>query len=324
LTSYSNSDRVGEFKLLYLGELTEIMKSFLLVASLFSAFICYDGIFSSHVLSAEPWPTNAPLGTRENVIDLVNSANAHIRKSEYQEARLDLNKAIELEPQNPKLYHLRGKVYYSLVRYEKAIKDYSRAIELEPQNPQFLTDRGRTYHLLQRHEDAIQDYSQLINLNPNAAEPYLYRAIVYYDAKDGEKALQDYNKAIQLEPLNAEAYYRRGLFYTIAFAQTGKEDTLGLMFSFLGNKGEELKYKALNDLDQAIKLNPNSGGYYFTRGFLHRAIYISFSGNILRTFDRGPQKQRALNDYRRAAALFQASGDTGSYQQALQGIKSLD
>jgi tetratricopeptide (TPR) repeat protein len=314
---------VGEFQLLYLGKLTGIMKNVLLAASLFSAFVFYDGIFSSHVLSAEPWPTNAPLGARENVTDLVNSANAHIRKGEYQEARLDLNKAIELEPQNPKLYHLRGKVYYSLARYEKAIKDYSRAIELEPRNPQFLSDRGWCYYKLQQHEQAIQDYNQLINLTPNDATVYLNRATVYLDAKNGEKALQDYNKAIQLEPLNAEAYYRRGLFYTTAFAQTGREDTLGLMFSFLGNKGEELKYKALNDLDQAIKLQPKSGEYYYTRGFLHQAIYEGFKGNILRTFDIGPEKQRALNDYRRAAELFQESGNTGSYQTAIQAIKNL-
>ncbi|MEO1801005.1 MAG: tetratricopeptide repeat protein [Cyanobacteria bacterium J06629_2] len=52
----------------------------------------------------------------------------------YEEALIDLGRAIELDPNNFNAWANRGSAKGSLGRYEDALTDYDRAIELDADN----------------------------------------------------------------------------------------------------------------------------------------------------------------------------------------------
>ena len=50
----------------------------------------------------------------------------------YEKAIEDISEAIDLDPNQPNNYNIRGEVYYELNEFEKAIEDASKAIALDP------------------------------------------------------------------------------------------------------------------------------------------------------------------------------------------------
>jgi tetratricopeptide (TPR) repeat protein len=92
----------------------------------------------------------------------------HASNDEYNEAIVDFNKAIELNPKDALAYLFRGKVYGALGKYNEAIADLSKAIELNPKDVLAYCNRGKTYSLIGDRTRAVQDLSKAIKLHPDA------------------------------------------------------------------------------------------------------------------------------------------------------------
>jgi len=92
----------------------------------------------------------------------------HASRDEYNEAIVDFNEAIELNPRDALAYLFRGKVYGALGKYNEAIVDLSKAIELNPRDVLAYYNRGKTYSLVGDSTRAVQDLSKAIKLNPEA------------------------------------------------------------------------------------------------------------------------------------------------------------
>ena len=112
---------------------------------------------------------------------------------------------------------------------------------------------------------ALADYGEAVRLEPNSFIPFALRAIVYAGKGEQELAIKDYDRAIELNP-RADFYNNRGN----ALRQTRAFD------------------RAIADLDQAIKLEPNYSSAYWTRGLIYR--------------DKG-DKEKAAEDYKKALSL---------------------
>jgi len=72
-------------------------------------------------------------------------------KGGYDLAIQDLDKAIQLKPDDEK-------PYYNTQEYDRAIQDYDKAIELNPKDANVFLNRGRCYAANGAHEQAIHDY----------------------------------------------------------------------------------------------------------------------------------------------------------------------
>ncbi len=151
----------------------------------------------------------------------------------------DFNQAIELTPNDAKIYKFRAKSKRNLEDYQAAIEDYNQVIKLNPDDASAYKERAEAKRKLRNHASAVDDYNQAIKLNPENA--FTYRASADAKRKSGDNAgaIADYNQAIQLNPEDAEAYRNRGK----AKAELG--DDIG----------------AIEDYSQALKLNPK---YVFT------------------------------------------------------------
>ena len=75
----------------------------------------------------------------------VNLINTYIVQNKYDEARAFLTQAIELNPENPQLYDVMGKLYEES-NEEEAIKWFSKALEVDPNYVESLCNIGRIYY----------------------------------------------------------------------------------------------------------------------------------------------------------------------------------
>jgi len=131
-----------------------------------------------------------------------------------------LNKAINLQPNNPELYSKRAYIKQHTrtpdgkkIDHEGAIRDLTEAIKLDSKNSYYYRERALNKFRISNYSGAIIDISKAIEISPENA--------YYYDLRGGYKekkndfygALSDYTKAIQLAPETCEYYESRGNLY---------------------------------------------------------------------------------------------------------------
>ena len=80
----------------------------------------------------------------------------------------DLSRAIDLAPEEARLYDGRGRVHAKLHEYGQAVADYTHAIELDANYNGAYFDRGYTYLWLKESKLACSDFAQYAILNPNS------------------------------------------------------------------------------------------------------------------------------------------------------------
>ncbi len=127
---------------------------------------------------------------------IIRRAQLYALASRYDDAVADLTTAIEIEPENPELYTLRGQMYLYLYEWDSVLNDYNTAIELDPAYPDAYFYRGILYYsILQTGQElrpeALADFQYYLELAPegtHAAEAFRYAATIQaeLDALDGE------------------------------------------------------------------------------------------------------------------------------------------
>ncbi len=230
----------------------------------------------------------------QNEIDLYNRANAQLQYQNYDEAIALLTKAILAKPDFADAYAMRGDCYYYLKEYPTAIENYVRDGTFKKNRSSYSlactyaltgntneafraleSNLGSEYKVRMSH--IVQD-PDLASLHADARwepltkkqwysplENALHDVDVKLAANDLPGALSSAHKAVSLDPKSARAFGTRAILYL---------------------RSNELQ-KCLDDLDQAIRLEPASV-YYGNRAYAHNKV-----GN----------KPQSLSDYEKAIQL---------------------
>lgn len=123
------------------------------------------------------------------------------------EALKQLEKIVELEPDNPEQYINLGDSYLSdLKDFALAEKTYKKAIEIDSNTSFMYVKLAKALELQKKYDDAIKELEKIIEKYPTDSYSYLFLAIVY--GKSGrEKEIIDKMKLginkIQNDPLMA-------------------------------------------------------------------------------------------------------------------------
>ena len=166
----------------------------------------------------------------------MNRGDIRLKTLDYFGAAEDFSKVIELDPNHPVGYAVRGEAYLGLNHFDKAIPDLDRAIETAIENSYLYLTRGRAHYGAGDLESAIKDfdraleldpcrvdyylpmqaaveaYTDLIELEPDNAEGYLKRAHVRAKMGNPDRSMYDFQRALDREPNLATAYYFRAYF----------------------------------------------------------------------------------------------------------------
>ena len=143
-------------------------------------------------------------------------------------------------------------------------------LELRKKNSILYFERGLKYYGEEppNLNSALEDFNNAIEQNPLYKEAYYYRGMVNALKNRNEDSLKDFDKAIELNPHYIEAYTKRGeLKDSMGSQKEAKEDFAMASLCKGISKAELGKYEeAIEDYDEAIRLNPNFAGAYYNRG----------------------------------------------------------
>ena len=178
----------------------------------------------------------------------VEQGFAHLRDNQLDMDLAELEKAIQLDPENPIVYNNRGLVYFNIGKYNEATLDFSKSIELDHNLAIAYSNRGLAYIATGQLDLAITDCDHAIQLDPTLAMAFSNRGWAYHNKGQYNQAITDYTKAIQLDANLVNAYINRGLAY-LALGQ-------------LDN--------AIDDCNYAIRLDPTSALAFHNRGSVYR------------------------------------------------------
>ena len=174
-------------------------------------------------------------------------AVAKINLDDYQGAEQDCDKALDINPFIVDAYQVRGIARQTLGKLSEAVSDYDMGLKYLPEEKVFLINKAICQEELKEYDASAATYDRLLKLFPNYDRAYLARAQLMLAKGDTVSARTDVDKCISLNKTIPASYVIRS---EIAMRHDGDYQA------------------ALNDMNQAIKLEPHYAGYFINRGFM--------------------------------------------------------
>ena len=131
---------------------------------------------------------------------------------QYEQAKVSFTHSIETDPDNGRLWHMRGLCFQLLGQTDFAIADFTQALRLEPDMTFALSNRGRLY-LTKDHFDpakAVSDFTAALDSNPTHVGLLLARSAAYRSAKEFKKAQADLEAALASDNVTSKSLVARG------------------------------------------------------------------------------------------------------------------
>ncbi len=125
----------------------------------------------------------------------------------------DINKALELEPDNPLALRFRGRMYVKDEKYDEAIDDFAALAKAQKNNPMDLVLLAKALRAEEKNEPALKAISRAIEINEDLPMAYSLRASLYLADNKDEEALKDVSRAIELNPRDVDAFRSRARVY---------------------------------------------------------------------------------------------------------------
>lgn len=174
-------------------------------------------------------------------------AIAKLNLEDYRGAEADAAKAIELNPFLTDAYEVRGVARQNSGKPRLAIEDYTQALKLLPRNRQLLFNRALALADVELYSAADSAFSEILRYYPRFDNAYLGRARAKLALGDTIAARTDIDKALTINTNALNAYILRADIAINSHADY---------------------QSALEDIDQAIRLQPQLAGLYINRAFL--------------------------------------------------------
>ncbi len=203
-------------------------------------------------------------------------------------ALMDLNKAIEINPEHDKAYFYRGSLYAEWGNYMKSIVDFNHAIRINPDYDDSYYMRGRSFDYLDDYETAIENANQALTLNWKNPIYYYLRGANLRRLKMDKGSIEDFKLGIQYldvainedsnNPCQSGNYMMRAIFYSALrdFNSSMKDHNKAIelepkfyepyYYRAMLYRKLEKDYLVIDDLTKALELNPN-----FAEGYNKRA-----------------------------------------------------
>ena len=141
------------------------------------------------------------------------AGNSDFNNKKYQEAIVNFNKVIEIDPNNKLAYFTRARAKSKLGDFKGSIEDNNKVIEIDPNSSMAYNNRGWDNYLQKNYIEALKDFNKAIELEPRNYVAYDSRQETKFALNDFAGCLEDCNMAISLNPKLANSYFFRGKVY---------------------------------------------------------------------------------------------------------------
>ncbi len=172
------------------------------------------------VLAKAQTGNSDPAGASATYTRLINSgmadaglfllrAECYNKTGETDKALNDINKYLEIYPDNSVAISLAGKVETSSGDNLKAIEYFSKNLKLHPNEPQCYIDRANAYFVSRSWDLAINDYSMSLDLQPANSDVWLNKGIALLNSGKTDDACHDFRRSLSLGNKRAADYISR-------------------------------------------------------------------------------------------------------------------
>ena len=219
--------------------------------------------------------------------------------NDYEGAFSDLTNAIMIEPKG-EFYLNRGIILIHFNDQNGAISDFDKALNADPTLRLAYYNRAMAKLNLNDYLGAQADLKMWLEYNPEDLEAMLQLGLIDYNLGEYDDAIEILNQVISLNQNYAKAYYFRGLcFKEKGLSEQAIKDfdaamnhgmhTYELHFSKANLQYQTKQYKgAIDDLTQAIGLNPEHPDAHILRGLIYQIL---------------GEDDKACTDFRKACQL---------------------
>jgi tetratricopeptide (TPR) repeat protein len=143
--------------------------------------------------------------------DLFRLALSQTLKEEFNQALINFNEIIAINPANWDAYLYRSLCNFKIKNYKKTIEDCNLIIKNNPLNAKAYYYRGLAKGGLNNHSYAIQDFSDAIAIEPNEDLYYYERGQCFFMVSDYPNAINDYSIAIAKNQDEGKYFYKLGV-----------------------------------------------------------------------------------------------------------------
>jgi tetratricopeptide (TPR) repeat protein len=149
--------------------------------------------------------------TPEKIINTFKNGVREVDEGHPKKAIKYFTEAITASRNSAKLHHYRADAYALDAQHEQAIVDYDTAVRLNPKYPDTYLDRGNSHYQLGHNETALKDFSEAIRLKPEWGEAFANRAVINIELGNTKESETDANSARKLGVDEAKLGVRRSL-----------------------------------------------------------------------------------------------------------------
>lgn len=146
-------------------------------------------------------------------------AQVYLNLEDTIQALKDYSQAINVMPDDGRLYNQRAQVYYEQEKYDLADKDYQKMISLKAGDVMGYMGIGRNANAQKRYGDAIKQFDYVVKLDQNYSSAYSFRAESYIGLKKYNEAIDDVITALGIDK-DRKAFYELQELADSAFEQT--------------------------------------------------------------------------------------------------------
>ena len=178
-------------------------------------------------------------------------ALAKLNLDDFNGARADADEAIRKNPFMTDAYELRAVAYQNLGHPRRAIADYDKVLETLPTNRGILFNKAIALQEIKDFEGSRETFDKLLRLHSGFDNGYIGRSRLRLETGDTLGAIEDVDKALKLNKNAVNAYLIRA---NISIA-----------------RDQDFK-SALDDMNEAIKLQPRHEGFFINRAYIRRNL----------------------------------------------------
>lgn len=202
-------------------------------------------------------------------------------QNQFEQAALEADKALELEPNSAPIHLLRGKLYSVKHESDLAIRSYQTCIRFDPKLEECYTMLAREQLLLKRPEAALATIRSLLKQDPKSTTALYYQGTIYSnELKEPRQATAAFLKILDEDPDDirslaalAQIYldeknYSEALKYLLPIERLAPTDIpmklrVGLIYYELKDYD-----KAIDRFTKALALSPDNDRVSYYLGLL--------------------------------------------------------
>jgi len=155
-----------------------------------------------HKLSEASVKTGSDMGLGSNDVNfLIERGKTYCSSSDFENAKKDYLRAMELAPSEGEPCYLLGRLYKEKLKdKQKALLFFTKAIDRDKSKRDYFFHRGLVLYGLKKWQDASVDFTAAIELSPKDGQIMYYRGNCYRKLGMKEQAIDDYLNVKKYSP----------------------------------------------------------------------------------------------------------------------------